>query len=845
MSNMQPDLSEARRLLDAGFNLVRLHDYEKRPIGLGWNSPEGRAWEIEDNATGYGVPLAPNRLCSIDPDNWELSVVGMRALGFDLQAIMAAGARSNSTRPGSGGRSAFAEEPDLSWIKFSSKETGTVLELRADSPNLQDCVPGLLYRTKDGTLCTQQYANGKRLDDRPAIPDAFLEFWQRCTTDLEYLRVVQAKFFAAISEHLAKPAKPHLAISGGRSGRKLAYTSDCRAPFNRANTVPEILAEHGYTQDRATKRYAPPSATGEPCVREIPGREGLWHSDHASDPLQGSFDAWVANVQLNFDGSLEDAERAFRASQGEHPAAEFFQTGLGQGKAAPRPFKYDQTSVDRARALIESAISIDDLMTSSAAEIRKLKGINSAMTKSLSHDFKRRAKKLGYDLTVGDIGKIIMTDEARESYSHALQSTGLTSEWVFLEKSTEFYSIETGAIAPARSIDVKYAAAMPADNNGNRKSPTKMFTEFGGRCVYAEMYWPKQGSIPDPFFEYKGLQFVNSYRQDAVAERADWHAGQNWRTVERHIRTTFSDHDADILIQWMAHNVQRPGEKILWSPVLFGVQGDGKTTIARVLAAAMGQRHVRNISLDSLFSAFTGWATGACVGVLEEIRVIGHSRHDVMNKLKPFISNQTVEVVRKGQDGIDVLNTQNYLACTNHADALVLDHGDRRWGVFATRFESRAALLAERGEDYWKALYSAIDQDDGEIRSWLLSVDLSQFNPNAAPETNQAKLNMIEESISDDESNIREVLSIEESLVSEDLVLISRLNEALKKYGFRQPSAKRVSNILRSMGYENVVLKVGQVATRVYISSSKAEEFASDRDRNSWINAVFDANRFV
>lgn len=37
------------------------------------------------------------------------------------------------------------------------------------------------------------------------------------------------------------------------------------------------------------------------------------------------------------------------------------------------------------------------------------------------------------------------------------------------------------------------------------------------------------------------------------------------------------------LLYWMAHNVQKPGVKIRWSPILKGVHGDGKTLAAAVL----------------------------------------------------------------------------------------------------------------------------------------------------------------------------------------------------------------------------------------------------------------------
>lgn len=310
---VKPDLGEARRLLDAGMRLVVLNRYEKRPGGgEGWNRPENFAQHIDERATGYGLPLEVNRLCSIDPDNWALAVKGMVALGFELETLMNAGVRTRSTRPGSGGRSAFAADGEIGWLKFKSKATGTVLELRAHSPNLQDCVPGLVYRTKAGQVCTQTYANSKRLDNAPPLPDELWRWWERCSNDLDFLHDQERRFFAALGERAA----PSLSASRPASGRlKLAYPSQWRTSYNGRHGVPGILARHGYQYHERENRWSPPSATGAPGVREVPGKDGLWASDHASDPLTGVFDAWTACVVLDHDGNLKAAEAAYEVER--------------------------------------------------------------------------------------------------------------------------------------------------------------------------------------------------------------------------------------------------------------------------------------------------------------------------------------------------------------------------------------------------------------------------------------------------------------------------------------------------------------------------------------------------
>jgi len=86
-SNLQPDLSEAERLLSIGMKLVKLHPFTKQPVGLCWN--KSTATSIDPVATGYGMPLAANGLCSIDPDHLDMARAGLKSWGFDLDDVRA------------------------------------------------------------------------------------------------------------------------------------------------------------------------------------------------------------------------------------------------------------------------------------------------------------------------------------------------------------------------------------------------------------------------------------------------------------------------------------------------------------------------------------------------------------------------------------------------------------------------------------------------------------------------------------------------------------------------------------------------------------------------------------
>jgi hypothetical protein len=380
-------------------------------------------------------------------------------------------------------------------------------------------------------------------------------------------------------------------------------------------------------------------------------------------------------------------------------------------------------------------------------------------------------------------------------------------EWAFLSGDNEFYHIPTGRIMGVNAFNLAMApitgpVLIPTKDGVTEKKypPAKTLVEYlNGTIAHSTMYRPDlQGDL---HVMSGGIPFINSYMGKSVPKAdPEWQAKPAWQLCERHILNILGPAGA-IIIQWMAHNVRRPGVKILWAPIIVGVQGDGKTTLAKMLTAAMGTMNVGPVSPETMFSDFTGWAEGSCVKVLEEIRVHGNSRHDAMNKLKPLITNDSVEVVRKGKDGKQVKNVTNYLALTNYMDALALDEGDRRWGVFKTRFDDRAAMLAEFDKPYWDALHGAIDQEPEVIRGWLLNVPLDTFDRVAGPEITAHKQAMIQSTRTPDQIDVEEAIALGWHGVTENLLATDCLNQAIMGATAQRLNTSRMARALASAGW--------------------------------------------
>lgn len=423
------------------------------------------------------------------------------------------------------------------------------------------------------------------------------------------------------------------------------------------------------------------------------------------------------------------------------------------------------------------------------------------------------------------------------------EPTGSFDDWVFLTRRAMFRNVFTGEECNASAFNMAYGRDVPEIEVGEkviRPAASKYLMHFlDGRVAHDYLYVPALAT-GDPLFEYEGVKYVNSYMLNRVPQvDPAWQGSDAWKVCENHLKNILPN-DWEQVLLWMAHNVQKPGAKVLWSPIIKGIQGDGKSTLARIMSAAMGDQNVRMIATEEMQSDFNGWAEGSCVGVLEEIRVKGHNRHDAMNKLKPLVTNEKIAVVRKGQDGRNIINSTNYMALTNHEDALVLDADDRRWGVFFTRFSTRDEMVAATGAEYWRRLNDAINSSRGAIRGWLMSVDLSGFDATDAPHTTDAKRLMIQHSRSNDEVAVEEAMDIGSLGVGRDVVSTKCLSAVMKEAGV-PVNTSRLSAVMEKAGMTKVdgTIKWRGSNHRVYVRDASISH--DDGASKAAIRALLDA----
>jgi arsenate reductase-like glutaredoxin family protein len=244
--------------------------------------------------------------------------------------------------------------------------------------------------------------------------------------------------------------------------------------------------------------------------------------------------------------------------------------------------------------------------------------------------------------------------------------------------------------------------------------------------------------------------------------------------------------------------------------VLQGVQGDGKSLFAEMMQHVLGFNNVRIMNVQSLESSFTGWAEGQCMTFIEELKLDNYRKYEVLNNLKPYITNETIEVTKKGKDPRVVINTTNYFALTNFKDALPIDENDRRYCVLFSQWQQSEKLVEfmENNPGYYSELYNDMRLGAGELLDWLSNHKISEvfLAAKRAPLT-KAKESMQLLSKSDDHLIVDDAIhEFECSDINENTLNITKLQKLVSTEGNISdyehfPKTSRLKNILTDMGY--------------------------------------------
>jgi hypothetical protein len=294
---------------------------------------------------------------------------------------------------------------------------------------------------------------------------------------------------------------------------------------------------------------------------------------------------------------------------------------------------------------------------------------------------------------------------------------------------------------------------IPASTWLARNRPVEQMTWMPGEPVIIADRIVAEGG----FIERPGSTIINLYRPPACLpgnpERA-----QPWLD---HVRRVYPD-DADHILIWLAHRVQRPGEKINHALLLGGAPGIGKDTILHPVSYAVGSWNFEEISPTHLLGRFNSFIK--CVVLrINEARDLGEiSSYSFYEHLKPILAAppETLRIDEKSIREYRVPNVVGVIITSNYkTDGCYLPADDRRHYVAWSDLPA-AGEPGALGGDYFERLYRWYDDEGGvrHVAAWLASHSLADFDPKAPPLKTRAFWEIVDAHRSADESEIADAI---------------------------------------------------------------------------------------
>jgi hypothetical protein len=316
-------------------------------------------------------------------------------------------------------------------------------------------------------------------------------------------------------------------------------------------------------------------------------------------------------------------------------------------------------------------------------------------------------------------------------------------------------------------------------------------------------YDPRHGG-DEIIFEFEGKRYLNEYRKSTVPVEDATRGPSAYAMVEQLLAIVIGRPEYErILLDFLAHNVQYPGVKIRWCPLIQGGHGAGKGTIGVILAAAIGKANYTIISPSTMSSDFNSWRYGHLFAELDELKSPGHNRNEVSNKLKDAITNDRVSVNRKFKDPTVVINVTNFMATTNFFDCITVEDSDRRYFILRSPIQTRRQATLIKSSKLFDRIYRMAEEHPGAFRHALVTHTIAPDFPvnGPAPET-EYRQDMIDASKSNYHAEIDKVIdSGTLPTVQRDVILLADLEAAVWSDPRRNAPAWQY---LRQKGYNTI-----------------------------------------
>lgn len=312
----------------------------------------------------------------------------------------------------------------------------------------------------------------------------------------------------------------------------------------------------------------------------------------------------------------------------------------------------------------------------------------------------------------------------------------------------------TGEMWPASSVDTRLSYY----ENGK---PKKASSWLDNNRAVIQMTWaPGEPEIIEDkllnqggWIQREASRVYNLYRAPIVS-RGDPSEARPWL---EHILRVYDKDEASHIVKWLAHRVQRPGEKINHALVLGGGPGIGKDTLLEPVKYAVGAWNFTDVSPTHLIQRFNGFVKSVILRV-NEARDLGEvDRFGFYDHMKIYTAAPP-DVLRCDEKNIreySVPNVMGVIITTNHKqDGIYLPADDRRHFVAWSQRQQ-----AEFSESYFREMYSwYANGGNAHVAAYLMNLSLEGFDPKAPPPKTAAFMDIVDANRAPEDAELANVI---------------------------------------------------------------------------------------
>ena len=195
----------------------------------------------------------------------------------------------------------------------------------------------------------------------------------------------------------------------------------------------------------------------------------------------------------------------------------------------------------------------------------------------------------------------------------------------------------------------------------------------------------------------------------------------------------------ELVLDYLAHLIQKLWEKPEFAIVLVGLKGVGKTKFVQIIQRLIGELYYFQTSNpDDIYGRFKKHLMNKLVTMLEEMTWGGDKRKEGM--LQDLISGRTLNIEIKHGPTITVENLLRVIIDSNSAWVVPTSHDERRFAVLKVSDAHR------KDYEYFAAIDNELDNGGAEALMYVLkNRDITKFNIRRAPAT----IGLIEQTLED------------------------------------------------------------------------------------------------